>query len=51
MYDKKAKSFWRSYEFVGKIIDKSLMYFLFGENEQNELIESFRLEDEVDIIF
>ena len=37
-YSKKAKSFWQIYESVGKIVDKFLMYFLFGENEQCGLI-------------
>ena len=37
MYSKKTRSFWQSYESVGKMIDKSFMYLLFGENEQGEL--------------
>ena len=37
-YSKKAKSFWQMYESVGKIVDKFLMYFFFGENEQCGLI-------------
>ena len=37
MYSKKTRSFWQSYESVGKMIDKSFMYLLFGENEQCEL--------------
>ena len=40
----------RSY-FVGKVIHKSLIYFLFGENEQNELTKSFRFVDEDNILF
>ena len=37
MYSKKTRSFWQSYESVGKMIEKSFMYLLFGENEQSEL--------------
>ena len=37
MYSKKTRSFWHSYESVGKMIDKSFMYLLFDENEQSEL--------------
>ena len=39
MYSKKTKSFWqiKSYESVGKMVDKSFMHLLFGENEQCEL--------------
>ena len=37
--------------FVGKIIHKSLIYFLFGENEQNELTKSFRFVDEDKVLF
>ena len=36
MYSKKTRSFWQSYESVGKMIDKSFMYLLFSENEQGE---------------
>ena len=37
IYYKKAKSFWQSYESVGKIIDE----FLFGESKKKELICKF----------
>ena len=38
VYSKKEKSFWQCYESVGKIIDISFMYLVFGENEQCELM-------------
>ena len=45
-YSKKAKSFWQSYESVGKIIDKSFIYFIFGENEKCELMCKHRRNSE-----
>ena len=34
----KGELFWQSYESVGRIIDKSFMYFVFGENGKYALM-------------